>query len=52
MTLSKAQSLGWNLAKTLMTVILLVRTSQGYSVIPLAEYDGDEALIVHEYDPF
>ena len=52
MTLSKAQWLGWSLARTLMTIIVLIRTSHGYSVVPLTEYDGDPDFIVREYDPF
>jgi len=35
MPLSTAQSLGWNLARTMMTIIVLVETSAGYSVMPL-----------------
>ena len=52
MKLSTAQSLGWNLAKTMMTVIILVQTSAGYSVMPLDEFDGDPDTNVFEYDPF
>lgn len=52
MPLSTAQSLAWNLARTMMTVIVLVETSAGYSVMPLAEFDGDPCMIVCEYDPF
>ncbi len=52
MPLSTAQSLGWSLARTLMTVIVLIKTAQGYSVVPLQEYDGDLDRIVREYDPF
>lgn len=52
MSLSTAQSLAWNLAKTLMTRVMLIETDDGYSVVPTAEFDGDPARIVHEYDPF
>lgn len=52
MTLSTAQNLGWNLARTLMTIVVLIRTSHGYSVMPLQEYDGEARLILREYDPF
>lgn len=52
MPLRTAQSLGWNLARTMMTVIVLIETSQGYAVMPLDEFDGDPAMIVSEYDPF
>ena len=52
MSLSTAQSLGWNLARTMMTIIVLSETSAEYSVMPLYEFDGDPACIVCEYDPF
>lgn len=52
MPLSTAQSLGWNLARTMMSVIVLVEVSGGYSVMPLDEFDGDPETIVCEYDPF
>lgn len=52
MSLSTAQSFAWNLAKTLMTQIMLIETDDGYSVVPTAEFDGDPRHIVHEYDPF
>ena len=52
MPLTNAQSLGWNLARTMMTVIILVETGAGYSVMPLDEFDGDPETIVCEYDPF
>ena len=41
-----------NLATLLMTVIILIETSAGYSVMPLDEFDGDPETIVSEYDPF
>ena len=44
MPLATAQSLGWNLSRTLMTVIVLIETNQGYFVIP--------EQVVREYDPF
>jgi len=52
MSLTNAQSLAWNLAKTLMTQVMLIETDQGYAVMPSAEFDGDPSCIVHEYDPF
>lgn len=52
MPLSTAQSLAWNLAKTLMTVIVLIRTDKGYAVMPWDEFDGNPAQVLHEYDPF
>ncbi len=52
MPLSTAQSLGWSLARTMMVIIVLIETSQGFAVMPLDEFDGDPACIVCEYDPF
>ncbi|OZA69321.1 MAG: hypothetical protein B7X78_03300 [Sphingomonadales bacterium 39-62-4] len=52
MPLATAQSLGWNLSRTLMTVIVLIETNQGYFVIPADEFDGDPEQVVREYDPF
>jgi hypothetical protein len=52
MPLATAQSLGWNLFRTLMTVIVLIETNQGYFVIPADEFDGDPEQVVREYDPF
>lgn len=46
------QSLAWSLARTMMTVIVLVETARGYSVMTRDEFDGDPASIVSEYDPF
>jgi hypothetical protein len=52
MSLITAQKLAWNLARTLMKVIVLVRTDDGYSVMPWDEFDGNDAQVVREYDPF
>jgi len=52
MPLKTAQSLAWNLAKTLMTIMVIVRTSNGYAVMPWDEFDGNPAELVREYDPF
>src|SRR3546814_20382871 len=51
MPLATAQSLGWNLSRTLMTVIVLIETNHGYFVIPADEFDGDDEQVVREYDP-
>ena len=45
MPLSTAQSLGWSLARTMMTVIILIETNAGYSVMPLDEFDGDPNVV-------
>jgi hypothetical protein len=35
-----------------MTIVVLIKTSQGYSVMPLQEYDGETRFVLREYDPF
>lgn len=53
MSQSLAFANAWNLAKSLMVCIVIFQTDMGgYGVMPSAEYDGDPAAIVHEYDPF
>lgn len=52
MPLATARQFGFNLSRTLMTIIILIRTPTGYQAIPLCEYDGSPDLIVAEYDPF
>ncbi len=51
--LSIAHARGWNLATTLMVRITVFHAENGeYGVMPSAEYDGDPATIIHEFDPF
>jgi hypothetical protein len=51
--LSIAHARGWNLATTLMVCITVFHAGNGeYGVMPSAEYDGDPATIIHEFDPF
>ncbi|MEO6215191.1 MAG: hypothetical protein ABIO86_04110 [Sphingomonas sp.] len=53
MTLSIAQSYGWNLARTMMASIVIFRISDTlFGVAEAREYDGDPDAIVREYDPF
>ena len=52
MPLATAQSLGLNLSRTLMTVIVLIKPGLGYFDIPADEFDGDPDQVVREYDPF
>lgn len=51
-TLSSAQTHAWNLATTLMVCVVLFQVEGGYGVMPSAEFDGDVASVVFEYDPF
>lgn len=51
--LSIAHARGWNLAITLMACITVFHAGNGeYGGMPSAEYDGDPATIIHEFDPF
>jgi hypothetical protein len=51
--LKTAHARGWNLATTLMVCIVVFQAGNGeFGVMPTAEYDGDAASIVCEFDPF
>lgn len=50
--LKLAQAHGWSLATTLMACVVLLQTELGYSVMPAAEFDGDQGQVVYEFDPF
>jgi hypothetical protein len=50
--LSLAQEFAWSLATSLMACVTLFRSDTGYGAIPTAEFDGDPASVVHEYDPW
>lgn len=53
MPLTLAQSHAWNLARTLMACIVVVRIDETlFGVVEAREYDGNPAAIVREYDPF
>ena len=51
-SLTTAQAYAWNLANTLMVCIIVFRAGNGeFGVMPSADYDGDTAAIIHEFDP-
>ena len=53
MSLFLAQKNAWSLARTLMVCITLFEAGSGYyGVMPSAEFDGDPATVLHEYDPW
>lgn len=52
MSLNLAQAYAWNLATTLMVCVVLIATTDGFSVMPAAEFDGDLTSVVHDYDPW
>ena len=50
--LTLAQRYAYSLAHTLMACVTLFQSEMGYAVVPSAEFDGDDASIICEYDPF
>lgn len=53
MSLNDASAYAFSLATTLMIAIVIFQAGDGtLSVMPASEYDGDDAAIVHEIDPF
>lgn len=53
MSLTIANAYAASLAATLMVAIVIFRAGDGsMSVMPAAEYDGDDDNIVSEIDPF
>lgn len=53
MSLADANAYAASLAASLMVVIVIFRADDGtLSVMPAADYDGDEAEILAELDPF
>lgn len=52
MPLKTAQFLALNLARTLMTCIVLIKTDRGYFAMPTSDFDGSADQIVREYDPW
>ena len=53
MSFQTAHAFAFSLATSLMAVIVIFRAGDGtLSVVPATEYDGDDAEIVGEIDPF
>ncbi|HOT82184.1 MAG TPA: hypothetical protein PLQ12_02630 [Candidatus Defluviicoccus seviourii] len=53
MSLADAHAFAFSLATTLTASIVIFRAGDGtMSVMPAAEYDGDDETIVEEIDPF
>jgi len=53
MSFADAHAFAFSLAATLMATIVIFRAGDGtMSVMPAAEYDGDDDTIVEEIDPF
>lgn len=52
MSLTLAQSYGWNLARTMMVSIVIFRISETlFGVAEAREFDGHPETVVREYDP-
>lgn len=53
MSLSDAHAFAFSLAATLMVTIVVFRAGDGtLSVMPAAEYDGQDDTVIEEIDPF
>ncbi len=53
MSFNLANQYAFSLASTLMAVIVIFRAGDGtFTVVPAGEFDGDEADIIREIDPF
>lgn len=50
--LSLAQQHAWNLARTLMTPVILFQSDDEYGVLPADDFDGADLVILYEYDPY
>ncbi|QKD19169.1 hypothetical protein [Mesorhizobium sp. NZP2077] len=52
MSLAEANAFAFSLATSMMISIVISRAGDGtLSVVPVNEYDGDEAAIIGEIDP-
>lgn len=52
MSLKEAHAFAYSLATTLMVVIVIFKAGDGsLSVVPFAEFEGDETAIISELDP-
>jgi hypothetical protein len=53
MSIQDAQAFAFSLSCTLMVAIIIYRAGDGsLSVVPASEFDGDDAQILVEIDPF
>ncbi|MGA0564810.1 hypothetical protein ACO2RV_20370 [Ancylobacter sp. VNQ12] len=50
--LSLAQDAAFQLARTLMVPVTLFRSGDEFGVLPSDELDGDDVIILFEYDPY
>ena len=52
MSLSLAREHAFSLANTLMTCIILFQAGDGFSAVPIAEFDGEPESVILEFDPY
>lgn len=50
--LALAQKHAWNLARTLMTTVILFQSDDEYGVLPEDELDDAEVEALYVYDPY
>lgn len=50
--LELAQKHAWNLARTLMTTVILFQSDDEYCVLPETELEDGEVTPLFEYDPY
>lgn len=50
--LELAQKYAWNLARTLMTTVVLFQSDDEYGVLPENELDDAEVEALYIYDPY
>ena len=50
--LELAQKNAWNLARTLMTTVILFQSDDEYGVLPADEIEDAEVISLYEYCPF
>jgi hypothetical protein len=48
--LTLAQNHAFDLARTLMVLVILFQADNEFGAMVSSEYDGDQDAIVHEYD--
>jgi len=50
--LSLAQKHAWNLARILMTPVVLFQSGVEYGVLPVDEFEGADLIGLYLYDPY
>jgi hypothetical protein len=50
--LALARKAAWTLSRSLMASVILFRVDDQFGFVEATEFDGEEASIIHEYDPY